>query len=231
MEMRIEIKIPAGYRLIGTQTKGNKVIAVCEFISPKQPKPEPRRPIGFAVYDQPAGNNKKRNDMQYSNKDYNSKKHDRWRALTVKQPYANDLVTVAYNDENGIVYGAKTIEFRSKNTSYRGDVLICSAASPVYPGMESGVTLGLVELYDVKPIKEFTPEDWENTRIPKEKRAKITKGFGWMMRNPRRVVEMPIKGQLGIYNLIYTKGEIIQYPQRMVIDKKSWEQIKKQIEK
>jgi len=36
-------------------------------------------------------------------------------------------------------------------------VLICSAVSPVYPGMESGVTLGLVELYDVKPIKEFTP--------------------------------------------------------------------------
>ena len=52
-----------------------------------------------------------------------------------------------------------------------------------------------------------------------------------MMRNPRRVVEMPIKGQLGIYNLVYTKGEIIQYPRKMVIDKNSWEQIKKQIEK
>lgn len=232
MRFEIEIKIPAGSRLIGTRTKGNKVIAVCEFIPPKQPEPEPRRPIGFAVYDQPAGNNKKkRNDMQYSNKDYNPEKHDRWRALTVKQPYANDLVTEAYKDENGIVYGEKTIEVRSKNTSYRGDVLICSAASPVYPGMESGVTLGLVELYDVKPIKEFAPEDWESTRIPKEKRAKITKGFGWMMRNPRRVVEMPIKGQLGIYNLVYTKGEIIQYPRKMVIDKKSWEQIKKQIEK
>ena len=43
--------------------------------------------------------------MQYSNKDYNPEKHDRWRALTVKQPYANDLVTEAYKDENGIVYG------------------------------------------------------------------------------------------------------------------------------
>lgn len=179
----------------------------------------------------PPGITKKRNDMQYSNKDYNPEKHDRWRALTVKQPYANDLVTAAYKDENGVVYGRKSIEVRSKKTSYRGDVLICSSAKPVYPGMESGVTLGLVELYDVKPIKEFTPEDWENTRIPKEKMAKITKGFGWMMRNPRRVVEMPIKGQLGVYNLVYTKGEIIQYPRKMVIDKKSWEQIKKQIEK
>lgn len=59
MRFEIEIKIPAGSRLIGTRTKGNKVIAVCEFIPPKQPEPEPRRPIGFAVYDQPAGNNKK----------------------------------------------------------------------------------------------------------------------------------------------------------------------------
>ena len=97
--------------------------------------------------------------------------------------------------------------------------------------MESGVTLGLVELYDIKPIKDFTPEDWENTRIPKEKREKITKGFGWLMRNPRRVIEMPIKGQLGIYNLVYTKGEIIEYPIQVVIDKISREQIQKQIEK
>ena len=37
--------------------------------------------------------------MQYRNKDYNPEKHDRWRALTVKQPYANDLVTEAYKDE------------------------------------------------------------------------------------------------------------------------------------
>lgn len=227
----IEIIIPAGSRLIGTRTKGNKVVAVCEFMPRKRPEPETRRPIGFASYDCPAGKNKKINDMQYSNKDFDPQRHDRWRALTVKQPYANDLVAEAYKDEDGIVYAEKTIEVRSKNTSYRGDVLICSAASPVYPGMESGVTLGLVELYDVKPIKEFTPEDWDNTRIPKEKRVKITKGYGWMMRNPRRVVEMPVKGQLGIYNLVYTKGEIIEYPRKLVVDKKSWEAIRKKIER
>lgn len=62
----------------------------------------------------PPGITKKRNDMQYSNKDYNPEKHDRWRALTVKQPYANDLVTAAYKDENGVVYGRKSIEVRSK---------------------------------------------------------------------------------------------------------------------
>ena len=80
--------------------------------------------------------------MQYRNNEYDKEKHDRWRALTVKQPYANDLVTKASEDENGMTYAVKTIEVRSKNTLYRGDVMICSSAKPVYPGMESGVTLG-----------------------------------------------------------------------------------------
>lgn len=160
--------------------------------------------------------------MQYNNKDYKPKLHDRWRALTVKNPYATQLVTAAYED-NGIVYGEKCIEVRSKNTPYRGDLMVCSSTNPVIAGYESGVTLGLVELYDVKPVAEFTPEDWENTRIPPEKRKSITKGFGWMMRNPRRVVEFPIKGQLGIYNLVYTKGVITEYPRALVVDKQSYE--------
>lgn len=88
--------------------------------------------------------------MQYNNKDYKPKLHDRWRALTVKNPYATQLVTAAYED-NGIVYGEKCIEVRSKNTPYRGDLMVCSSANPVIAGYESGVTLGLVELYDVSP--------------------------------------------------------------------------------
>lgn len=167
--------------------------------------------------------------MQFDNKKYDAAYHDKFRALTVKQPYAGDLVTAAYTDDDGHVMAIKTIEVRSKNTQYRGDLLICSSKSPVLPGRESGVTLGFVELYDVKPVSEFTPEDWENTRIPKDKRKEITMGCGWLMRNPRRVVEYPVKGQLGIYNLVYTKGEIIEYPRKVVIDKKSWEQIKSQV--
>ncbi len=146
--------------------------------------------------------------MQYSNKDYNPERHDRWRALTVKQPYANDLVTEAYKDENGIVYGKKTIEVRSKNTSYRGDVLICSAASPVYPGMESGVTLGLVELYDVKPIKKSLRRRIGKTPGFQKKRGrKITKGYGWLMRNPAGLLNFRLRAigdlQFGLYQRLY----------------------------
>lgn len=50
--------------------------------------------------------------MQYNNKDYKPKSHDRWRALTVKNPYATQLVTAAYED-NGIVYGEKCIMMKT----------------------------------------------------------------------------------------------------------------------
>jgi hypothetical protein len=160
--------------------------------------------------------------MQYNNKDYNPAQHDRWRALTVKNPYATQLVTAAYEDD-GMIFAEKSIEVRSKNTTYRGDLMVCSSTKPEIVGMESGVTLGLVELYDVKPVAEFTPWDWEQTRIPPEKRKAITKGYGWLMRNPRRVVEFPIKGQLGIYNLVYTKDIITEYPRALVMDKESYE--------
>lgn len=153
--------------------------------------------------------------MQYNRNEYNPELHDKFRALTVKQPYAQDLVE-----------GRKTIEVRSTRTTYRGDLLICSSATPVYPKMMSGVTLGFVELYDCKPISEFTAEDWEATRIPHERRKQITKGYGWLMRNPRRVIEYPIKGQLGICHLVYTKGDIMEYPRNVILDKKAWDDLK-----
>ncbi len=160
--------------------------------------------------------------MQFNNKDYNPAQHDRWRALTVKNPYATQLVTAAFED-SGFVYAEKSIEVRSKYTNYRGDLLICSSKNPELSGYENGVTLGLVELYDIKPVSEFTPFDWAQTRIPPEKRKAITKGYGWLMRNPRRVIEFPVKGQLGIYNLVYSKDCILPYPVAMVIDKASYE--------
>ena len=164
--------------------------------------------------------------MQYSNHEYDAELHDRWRALTVRQPYADDLVQVGRQDEKGILYGRKEIEVRSRNTRYRGDILICSSAKPEYPGMMSGVTLGIAELYETKRVEDFTQEDWNKTRIPHEKRKEIKGGYGWLFRNPRRVVEMPVKGQLGIYNLVYTKGVIIEYPRYMAVDPKDWEKIK-----
>jgi len=163
--------------------------------------------------------------MQFKTQDYQESEHDKWSCVTVKQPYASDLITTEYSDGE-FEFAVKSIEVRSRKTSFRGDLMICSAASPEIYGLESGVTLGIVELYDVKPAKDFTAEDWENTRIPESEQHHYKNGYGWMMRNPRRVIEHPVKGQLGIYNLIYTKDLIIEYPKVLVIDKESRELIK-----
>lgn len=169
--------------------------------------------------------------MQIDKKDYNPELHEVYKSLSVKQPFADLLTRVVYRDENGQYHAAKSIEVRSRPTNFRGDLLICSSAKPVDPWGRhlAGVTCGFVELYDIKPVEAFTPEDWAATCIPENDRPKT--GFGWLMRNPRRVVEMPVKGQLGFYNLIVPKGDITEYPRAMALDSDGWEHIQKQLKK
>ena len=165
--------------------------------------------------------------MQIDRKDFNPDQHDIYKALSVKQPYADLLTRVVFQDENGEYHADKTIEVRTRNTNYRGDLLVCSSSKPEIPGRLSGVTCGFVELYDVKPIEDFTPEDWAATCIPEQERPH--KGYGWMMRNPRRVVEMPRRGQLGVYNLIVPKGDITIYPREMALGPDGWDMLTKRI--
>lgn len=167
--------------------------------------------------------------MQIDRKNYNPEEHDVFKSLSVKQPYADLLTCAVFCDDSGNYHAAKTIEVRTRNTNYRGDVLVCSSAKPVDPWGRhlAGVTCGLVELYDVKPVEEFTPEDWANTCIPEQDRPRT--GYGWMMRNPRRVVEMPIKGQLGVYNLYVPKGDITEYPREMALGADGWNIVNKRI--
>ena len=167
--------------------------------------------------------------MQIDKSAYNPDEHEVFKALTVKQPYADLLTRVVSRDEKGEYHAAKTIEVRTRNTNYRGDLLICSSAKPVDPWGRylAGVTCGFVELYGVKPVEEFTAEDWAATCIPESERPR--KGFGWLMRNPRRVVEMPIKGQLGVYNLIVPKGDITEYPRTLVFGKEGIEMLKNKV--
>lgn len=166
--------------------------------------------------------------MQIDRKKYDPEQHDVYKALSVKQPYADLLTRVVYRDDKGQYHAEKTIEVRSRNTSYRGDLLVCSSAKPNIPGRLSGVICGFVELYDTKPVEEFTPEDWAATCIPEKDRPR--KGYGWLMRNPRRVVEMPIKGQLGVYNLIVPKDDITEYPRSMALGPDGWEMIRQKTE-
>lgn len=161
--------------------------------------------------------------MQIDKKYFDADQHEVFKALSVKQPYADLLTRAAWRDEEGNYHAEKSIEVRSRNTSYRGEVLICSSARPVLETHISGATCGLVELYDVKRVEDFTEDDWAATCIPVQNRP--SKGYGWLMRNPRRVIEMPIKGALGFYDLIVPKGDITEYPRNVYIGEKEFRKL------
>ena len=163
--------------------------------------------------------------MQIDKKDYNPQEHEISKALCVKQPYADYLTTPTWEDEDGILHADKTIEVRSRNTTFRGDVLICASAKPMLPLRESGAVIGKVEIYDTKPVEDFTEEDWKLTCIPVEQRPK--KGYGWLCKNPRRVVPMPCKGQLGFFDMILPKDDITEIPRYLKVDAKGIDMAKR----
>lgn len=132
--------------------------------------------------------------MQFSYKEFKPEIHDVWKALTVKQPYANKIAT-----------GEKQIELRAQYTNYRGILMICSSAKKGVPG----VTIATVELFDVNPISELTDEEIKLTCVPKDnlywKKAK----YAWYFREPIKMINFPVKGQLGIWNLGYTENILL----------------------
>lgn len=149
-----------------------------------------------------------------------------YKALTVRQPYADLLTRAVWRDEHGEYHARKTIEVRGQDTPYRGDVLICSSSAEV-AGHDNGVTCGFVELYGIKPVAEFTPADWEATCIPEDERCKYRRGFGYLFRNPRRVVEMPAPGRLGMFAFRDIYGDITEYPRALALEEDGWKTVTK----
>lgn len=166
--------------------------------------------------------------MQINNVDFDPNLHEQYKCLSVPQPIADWLTKIDYMDEVGECHAKKEVEIRTRNIKYRGDVLICSAKQPEVAGYDCGVTLGLVELYDVKRVSDFTEEDWQMTALPRSEWTRKT-GFGYFFRNPRPVVEMPVKGMLGLYKITLPKGDITEYPRYMEVGEREWKKINRKI--
>lgn len=146
--------------------------------------------------------------MQYRTNEYNADLHDKFNALSVNQPFA-DMISK----------GIKKIEVRSRATKHRGNILIVSSKK-VFDGYEYkeedriGVSICRVELYDCKPLKECTEEELALTCLKRDELIKALKSghYAWFLKNPIPVIEFPVKGQLGIFSLVYDKYFILDYP-------------------
>lgn len=114
---------------------------------------------------------------------------DTLRALVVRQPFANLIRD-----------GLKKIEVRSWTTAHRGDLLICAAKS-ADPGWEHdgneprGVTICIVTLLDIRPLRR---SDVRPAMLGRGGWLLNEGSFAWVLRNPRRLLPYPLRGQLGL---------------------------------
>lgn len=132
------------------------------------------------------------------------------KALSIKQPWANLIVT-----------GKKTIETRTRNTKYRGPLLIVSSKIPDFNALNArkplqvgqlklftsdhitsndlsaglcGYALAIADLVDSRPM---VPADQEAACCPI-----YPKAHSWVLENVRPLkVPFTVKGQLGIYEV------------------------------
>ena len=92
-----------------------------------------------------------------------------------------------------IVTGQKSIECRSWNTKYRGDLLICSTQKK-YHGTIPGHALGVVTLEDIVPFEKKHLKD--ALMLPAEYHSDR---YAWKLTYNRLIVPVPVKGKLSLW--------------------------------
>ena len=87
--------------------------------------------------------------------------------------------------------GKKTIETRTWNTKYRGKILLHASAKP--ESEISGKIFAIADLVDCHPM---TKEDEEAAQC-----EIYPKAHSWVLKNVIRTNLMPLKGQLGLFDV------------------------------
>jgi len=101
------------------------------------------------------------------------------KALSVRQPWANLIAS-----------GQKTIETRTWQTSYRGELLIVSSRRPdIYP---AGCALAIVTLVDCRPMRSI---DWIDACCDPYPGA-----FAWVICDVRKIDPIPTRGAQSLYD-------------------------------
>lgn len=111
------------------------------------------------------------------------------KSLSVRQPWASLLLT-----------GEKLVECRTWQTSYRGELLICSSKGDfecedglILPG---GYALGTVNLLD---IRRMTKKDLDKALVPEGAEENALRGYAWHIKPVRNFIPVPIKGKLHLF--------------------------------
>lgn len=109
---------------------------------------------------------------------------------------------------DSIMNGEQRCVVLDTTTDFRGDVLIISGGKPDYDKRQ-GQAICLVELYEVKPVKDMTAYDRQVSGY--DPHIKLF-GYCYMLRNPRRVIEVPAFSYKGLFKAVFDKFDITVYP-------------------
>lgn len=115
------------------------------------------------------------------------------KSLSVRNPWAHEILC-----------GLKEYEFRTWQTDYRGDLLICSSANPKIKNTISGHALCVVRLNDVTKI---TPKNYKDFGLERSDADGTL--YAWQLTELRTVKPFPVKGKLNFFNVDDSLIEII----------------------
>ena len=114
------------------------------------------------------------------------------KAISIRQPFAHFILCEE-----------KTIECRSWQTDYRGDILICASATPKIKDTIPGHALCIARLDGIEPFKKEHLHDACFGDMPEEK------SYAWHLTNVRLIKPFPVKGKLNFYNVDDSLIEIV----------------------
>lgn len=98
------------------------------------------------------------------------------KALSIRQPYITEILG-----------GLKEVEYRSWQTPYRGDLLLCASVSradapkEIAKHLVFGHAIGIANLYDIKKAGD--------------------KDYHWLLKDIRFIDPIPIKGKLHLFDV------------------------------
>ena len=106
------------------------------------------------------------------------------KAISIRNPYAHFIMC-----------GEKTIEVRTWQTDYRGEIVICSSANPKIKNTISGYALCVAKLDNIEPLTKEHLHDACMAEMPEKK------AFAWHLSDVRVIKPFKVKGKLNLFDI------------------------------
>lgn len=111
------------------------------------------------------------------------------KALSIKEPWATMIRD-----------GRKTIETRTWNTKYRGEVLLCASKKPI--GQYHGRAFAIAKIVNSRPMTEVD-EFLARCKL-------FPNAYAWELEDVTPIEPFPVKGQLGLFDVEIKDGMIVK---------------------